>query len=201
LLVSELRKHPENLRLLSEDVWTAVKGLERIVGDILDFGRSQDARLKLSMGRVNLRQLVLSVKDEFAARLRVRNQSLDVTLPDTPAWIRADTDRMKQVLRNLIDNAAKFSPSGSNICMRINALDHTVQIEVQDSAEPIDAQDQADLFSPYFRGVKAQEKHVPGLGLGLFICKQIVELHEGKIWLEENNGRGNLFCIELPKGI
>jgi len=78
-------------------------------------------------------------------------------------------------------------------------LDRSAQIEVQDSAEPIGAQDHGHLFAPYYRGEKAQVKRVPGLGLGLFISKQIVELHGGKIWLAKNSEeRGNLFCIMLP---
>jgi signal transduction histidine kinase len=198
LLVNELRNHSESLRLLSEDVWTAVKGLERIVGDILDFGRTQNARLKLSMERIDLCQLGLAMKDEFAARLRVKNQGLSVTLSDTPIWVRADSERLKQVLRNLIDNAAKFSPHGTNICLRINMIDRSAQIQVEDSAEPIGAQDQRYLFTAYYRGEKAQGKRVPGLGLGLFISKQIVELHGGKIWLAKNEERGNIFCIMLP---
>ena len=199
MLVNELRNHPENFRLLSEDAWAAVKGLERMVGDILDFGRSQEVRLKCSIQRVNLCQLGLAMRDEFGTLLRTKRQDLIVTLPDDPIWIRADPVRMKQVLRNLIDNAAKFSPPGSNICFRIIALDRSVQIEVEDSAEPIDSYDQGHLFTPYYRGVKTQERRVPGLGLGLFISKQLVELQGGKIWLAKDEQKGNRFCILLSK--
>jgi signal transduction histidine kinase len=194
-----MRNHSENLRLLSEDVWTAIKSLEQIVGDILDFGRSQNARLKCSIQRVNLCQLGLAMRDEVSTLLRTKRQDLSVTLPDAPMWTRADPLRMNQVLRNLIDNAAKFSPPGSKICLRITALDHSIQIEVEDSAEPIDSQDERHLFTAYYRGAKAQERRVPGLGLGLFISKQLVELQGGKIWLAKNEQRGNRFCILLPK--
>lgn len=199
LLVNELRNHPENLRLLSEDVWTATKGLEQIVNDVLDFGKSQETRFKGSLGRVDLRQLGLEMKDEFSNLLRTNRQALSITLPDAPVWTRADPLRMKQVLRNLLSNAAKFSPHSSNIYLRITALERSAQIEVEDSAELIDPQEQEHLFTPYYRGTKAQEKHVPGLGLGLFISKRLVELQGGKIWLAQNEKRGNHFYILMPK--
>ena len=78
-------------------------------------------------------------------------------------------------------------------------LDRSIQIEVQDSADPIDPEEQEDIFTPYYRGVKAQIRRVPGLGLGLYMSRKLVEGQGGKMWLVKGEQTGNIFRITLPK--
>ena len=200
LLVGELADCPENLKLLADDIQASVGNLGRIVNDVLEFGRGQQTRVSCIVQPVELCQLVSTVKMESNSLLRRKQQSLVLMLPDAPLWVRADSERLKQVLRNILDNAAKFSPPDSEIRLRVMNLDHSAQIEVGDSAEPIIVDDQEHLFTPYYRGKLAQQRQLPGLGLGLFICKQLIELQNGKIWLANGKQKGNVFCISLPKG-
>ncbi|MFC1971738.1 histidine kinase N-terminal 7TM domain-containing protein, partial [Chloroflexota bacterium] len=138
LLVHETKDSLGSIGALSLDVWSSVKDLDRLMSDILDFGHSQDTKMNFLTERVDLCQLGLSMKDEYAIPANNRRQKLVVTLPDSPLWVSIDPARMRQVIRNLIDNASKFSPPGSKLYLRMTELDRSIQIEVQDSADPID---------------------------------------------------------------
>ncbi|MFC1982616.1 ATP-binding protein [Chloroflexota bacterium] len=199
LLLHQSKDLPEDLQPFSSDVYSSIRDLERVVNDILDFGDRQSTQMKFYKKRTDLRQIGLSMKDECSVIAKNREQNLIVTLPDNPLWVNIDPARMRQVLRNLIGNACKFSPSGCNIFLRMMELDRSIRIEVQDSADPIDPDDRENLFTPYFRGMEAQAKKIPGLGLGLFISRQLVEGQGGKLLLIPGRENGNIFCVVLPK--
>jgi signal transduction histidine kinase len=199
LLLHQSSSLPENVKPLSLDVYSSIRDLERLVDDILNFGDSQSARLKLIKERADLREIGLSMKDECSMIAMNKGQNLIVTLPDKPLWVNIDPARMRQVIRNLVGNACKFSPSGCNIFLRMQEHDRSVRMEVEDSADPIDPEDRENLFTPYYRGAQAQTKRIPGLGLGLFISRRIVEGQGGKLLLIQGEKVGNIFCVILPK--
>jgi len=120
-------------------------------------------------------------------------------MPDEETNVQADPNRVKQVLHNLIINASKYGPTESEIVLRVRKMERNVYIEVQDQADTISAEEKTHLFVPYYRGKRAQEEQLPGLGLGLFICKELVEMQNGKIWLESAQNGGNVFGFSLPR--
>ena len=113
--------------------------------------------------------------------------------------MKGDKDRLEQVLYNLLSNANKFSPTGSTVILRAGVVDGKVEVEVIDSAPAITEEEKTKIFSPYYRGDDAKERMLPGIGLGLTICKKLVELHNGDMWVHSNaGGKGNIFAFSLP---
>ena len=98
---------------------------------------------------------------------------------------------------NLVTNSTKFTPEGGSITLRAKERDTELVIEVQDDGIGISKDEQDRLFKPYSR-VNTDRQHHPGLGLGLALAKQVVELHGGKIWVESESGKGSTFAFSLP---
>ncbi|MCK4721825.1 MAG: ATP-binding protein [Dehalococcoidia bacterium] len=113
--------------------------------------------------------------------------------------MKADRGKIEQVLLNLLSNANKFSPTGGNIMLRAKEVDDRIVVEVKDSAPVVTEEEKEKLFESYYRGGDADERaRIPGLGLGLAISKKLVELHQGKIWVESEPGKGNSFIFSIP---
>jgi two-component system sensor histidine kinase ChiS len=120
-------------------------------------------------------------------------------LPDFLPTISADIERMEEIMMNLLSNASKYSPIGSNIILSSGISENNIVFKIEDSAKPISDEEKEKLFQPYYRGENDSESsQVPGLGLGLSICRKLVELHMGKIWIENNGNKGNIFCFSIP---
>jgi signal transduction histidine kinase len=98
---------------------------------------------------------------------------------------------------NLLSNATKFTPKGGDIVLKARKKGNDLVIQVQDDGIGIPKEEQKRLFEPYYRAKLGQDEH-RGLGLGLTLCKQLVELHKGKIWVESEGGKGNTFSFSLP---
>jgi signal transduction histidine kinase len=109
--------------------------------------------------------------------------------------VTADRARLAQVLSNLVTNALKFTPAGGRVCIRVRRLDDALQISVEDSGAGIPASDLPRVFDRYWR---ADPTSRTGAGLGLAICKGIVEAHGGRIWVESTVGRGTTFHFTVP---
>ena len=102
-------------------------------------------------------------------------------------------------MSNMLSNANKYSPAGSEIVLRIRGEDTKVVIEVEDSGPKINGLEKTKIFDPYYRGENTNKRgQIPGLGLGLAISKNIVELHKGDIWVESKPTKGNIFAFSLP---
>jgi signal transduction histidine kinase len=130
--------------------------------------------------------------------LRNKKQKLTTDLPDSIPLIHGDGQRLEQVMLNLLTNAAKFTPEGGNITVRVRKEETGVVVSVQDNGIGIAREAQDRLFKPYSRISSDRQRH-PGLGLGLALSKQIVELHGGKIWVESDTGKGSTFFFSLPR--
>jgi signal transduction histidine kinase len=111
--------------------------------------------------------------------------------------VTADTVRIERILYNLVENAAKYSPAGSEITVSVRDEQSRVLVSVADSGMGIPAERQHELFEPFARLV-SQSEHSKGLGLGLVVCKRLVEAHGGRIWVESAVGKGTTFNFTLP---
>jgi signal transduction histidine kinase len=125
----------------------------------------------------------------FAAKKQKFQQEWEKPLPH----ILADEGRTNQVLSNLLSNANKFTPEGGQVTLKAKAEGNALVIEVEDNGPGIPLEQQATLFQPYSHSDK-----FPGLGLGLAISKQLVELQGGKIWCHSQPGKGSTFGFSLP---
>ncbi len=113
-------------------------------------------------------------------------------------YVLVDPDRLREVITNLFDNAVKYTPEGK-ISLGITGNDQVVQCYVKDTGPGIPADDLPHLFQKFYRVDNSATRTIGGTGLGLFICRKIVELYSGRIWAESELGKGSSFYINLPR--
>ncbi|HAR42463.1 MAG TPA: hypothetical protein DCS07_07500 [Bdellovibrionales bacterium] len=170
--------------------------LTELVEDLLNVSRLERGGFVHHPARVDLIAVVQEcVKDaqEQNGKKPVRYQG-----PTGPIFITADPTRINQVLGNLLDNALKYSDSNSAVEVNVELQKETVRVAVTDRGPGIPKPQQAALFSRFYRVNTDRTVRRPGLGLGLYICRQIIELHGGKIGVESEEGKGSTFYFTLP---
>jgi signal transduction histidine kinase len=129
--------------------------------------------------------------------IQEKGQQLKMELPPSLPLIRGDGQRLEQVVLNLLNNATKFSPEGRDIIMRARARETEILVEIIDHGIGIAEEQKPRLFKPYSR-LNADRQSHPGLGLGLALAKQVVELHGGRIWVVSEPGKGSNFSFTIP---
>lgn len=152
----------------------------------------------LELELTDIDTIAYRVVDQILPIVRSRNQSLTLNLTPHLPKIATDSLRIEQILLNLLSNASKFTPDSSSISLSVNKKGDFMLIEVRDSGLCIPPEEQHEIFQPYYRNKIDSEKDTPGIGLGLALCKHLVELHGGKIWVESEQGKGNTFVLALP---
>jgi len=173
--------------------------MDRRVGELLDLAKIQIGDLQLKLEPLAISVPIDEVASQLSSLFKNKGQLLALEIPDSLPRVKADKERVQQVLLNLLSNANKFSPAGSNIALRARQVNRVILVEVEDSATAIAEEDRDKLFDPYYRGGDDNERQrVPGLGLGLAISRRIVELHQGNIWVKSAPGKGNTFIFSLP---
>jgi signal transduction histidine kinase len=169
-----------------------------MVNDLLDVSRLRTGQLPLRPQQLDLvavcRELVERYAEQLSEQHPIRFQST------VAAWqIEADPGRLEQVLTNLIENAAKYSPEGGAIFVSLDATSAGTVLRVRDQGIGIPAGAEESIFEPFGRAENATTRQLPGLGLGLHICRGIVERHGGRIWVESaGDGLGSTFNVWLP---
>lgn len=187
----------ESVRRFVDISAKAADGLWRLIENILDFKKLESGKFRLLTQRLNLAPLVENTVAEFqpvasAASVRLRFSSL------TDCTVVADSQRIVQVLENFMSNAVKFSPPGSEILVQLTVRDdHWARVEVQDFGPGITKIDAAKLFTKFQQLDSADRRMRGGTGLGLAVCKAIIEAHSGNIGLESSTGQGSIFWFEL----
>jgi len=171
--------------------------LMRLVEDLLLTAQAEPGRLQLTASEVDLGLLAADCVSGCAPTAAARDIEL-VAVADGAPTISGDPTRLGQVLDNLVSNALKFTPPGGRIEVRAFAHGEGARIEVADSGTGIPADEQAHLFSRFFRTERAHRDAVTGAGLGLSITKALVEAHGGKISFDSAEGRGTTFRVDLP---
>ncbi|MDP3724315.1 MAG: ATP-binding protein, partial [bacterium] len=197
------KKHPtpkERIGYL-EHAAHATDRLLALVNDMLDVSRIEGGRILLKPEKIYLPKLVLEVKEELAPKLSSGKATL--TIQADKAYIAcADRAKIHQVFVNLVSNAIKYSPNGGTIVVAfMTDKDKMIQTSVADAGIGMKENEMDTLFTKFGRlsnaGVGSSQ--IPGTGLGLYICKKIVELSGGKIWAESQEGKGSTFFFTLPK--
>lgn len=171
-----------------------VNRLARLVGDLLDLSRIEAGKLPMQRQDVVLQETLSAVGKLFGGLLRERGLSLAMELPEEPARLVGDRDRLQQVFVNLFANGVKFTERGG---LRVRLLKDSgaFQVEVEDTGPGIPQEDLERVFDKFERvGTGGEE----GSGLGLPIARDIVELHRGRIWAESRLGQGSRFIVRLP---
>jgi two-component system CheB/CheR fusion protein len=177
----------------------AIRQVERLrvlVDDLVDAERLRTGRLTLRRERTNLVELLeqaITVAEPLVAGTVIR-----LTLPDEPVLVDADPVRLEQVLLNLISNAHEHAPDTTSIDVSLRAVDGSAKIEVRDYGPGIPAGELGQLFSRFYQVTSLERRSKNGLGLGLYIAREIVTEHGGTITVESEPGAGARFVVRLP---
>jgi len=185
---------PEERREFAEDIEHETRRLNRIFGNLLDLSRMEGGSLRPEKGWYDVGALV----DDVVGRLRpvtARHRVL-VDVPEDLPPAHLDATEVDQVLSNLIENAAKYTPPGTEIAVRARRDGPNLRVEVADRGPGIPPSALPHLFEPFYRGSTSSK----GLGLGLTIARGLVEAHGGRLWAENRSDGGARFVLELPIG-
>jgi signal transduction histidine kinase len=173
----------------------ATEVMKRLISNLLDSARLEAGRFAVELAPVDIGALLGEMLEMIAPQARVHAITVTSEVPADVPLVIADRARLAQVLSNLLANALKFTSAGSSVSVRVRWLDGVVQISVEDSGAGIPAADLPRVFDRYWR---ADPTSQTGAGLGLAICKGIVEAHSGRIWVESTVGRGTTFHFTVP---
>jgi PAS domain S-box-containing protein len=185
----EFRSHAETA------LWEAER-MRVLVGDLMDMSRLQRGKLTLRLQPEDLAPLVRRAVS--LAQLGTRSQTLTLQLPEAPVVVCGDATRLEQVVVNLLGNAMKHAAESKRVDVRLNIQEGEAELQVQDYGPGISRDDLPHLFKRFF-GVAASMGAVQtGLGLGLYITKELVDAHGGRISVESHQGEGALFIVRLP---
>jgi signal transduction histidine kinase len=172
-----------------------INKLTSLINDLLDTSKIENGHLVYNKEVFSLKDLV----KETIAHLKPASLDNELIFQNSAdANINADRDRIGQVLNNFLTNAMKYAPDGKKIIIALNREDGKVICSVQDFGKGIVAEEQEKIFERFYRITGHNLNTFPGLGLGLFICKEIIEKHGGKIGLISERGKGSTFYFELP---
>lgn len=172
--------------------------LETRLAELMDIVKTGSGKIQLQLEPVDMKSLLLGTCMQVSPLIQGKGQRLNTELPASLPIIHGDGQRLEQAVLNLLTNATKFTPKGGTITLRAQRLDTGMVIEVQDTGIGIAREERDRLFQPYSRLNSDRQRH-PGLGLGLALAKQVVELHGGKIWVESEPGKGSTFAFSLPQ--
>jgi signal transduction histidine kinase len=170
--------------------------LARIVDQILLAGQLDADAVELDETECDLEEVASGVIESAAVHLP-ESISLDLTV-DGAAPIRCDENKLRQVLVNLVDNAVKYSPQGGRVELRVRNVNGSCQIEVADEGLGIPPDEHERIFEKFYRLDPQQTQGVGGSGLGLYICRELVERMNGRLHVESEPGKGSRFTVELP---
>jgi PAS domain S-box-containing protein len=188
----------EEVRDLLENAADGAESLSRILENLLELTRAQAGRLKIRKESINLAEVAQEVIAKFKSKSGTRRFSLD--MPDDLPKVVADAIRVERIIYNLLDNAVKYSPDGSEVRVFSHCQGDCVVVGVSDRGTGISPHDQGRLFQPFERLSNPSANSSQGTGLGLVVCKRLVEAHGGQIWVESELGQGSTFYFTLPRG-
>jgi len=181
-----------------ESVETENEKMIQLVNDLLDINKIEDNVLFLRPAEFSLTDLVRKVAAEYQRFARSSNAVLKVFVEDEVPLIFADQERVKSVLRHLIDNAVRYGAQSGSVDIKLERRDGFVKCSVIDQGIGIEEKDQKNIFKKFFRSHSALRYQTEGTGVGLYIVKNIIELSGGKIGFESEANKGSTFWFKLP---
>jgi len=191
------RLAPKMVTHLFKQSHSQMRMMNSMIADLLQVGRSKDRKFTIQPQKLEIGKLCLSVIGEFSDRYTGKSLTIEKDIPDDLPYVYADTERIRQVLINLIDNAIKYTPEGGTI--KISMLHRTtqkVQCSIGDTGPGIPEDNYDKIFENRFRLERDEAKD--GYGIGLSLCQRIIQTHYGRIWVENAANGGALFHFTLP---
>ncbi len=185
----------DNMRGTLEKIDEQTYRLASLVDDLLDLSSIRAGKIALRLKDCGMNEICSSVVKDLRT---LSGRTIELAVPTSPVVIQADSDRISQVLTNLVSNALKYSSEDRPVFVCVQQQDDAALIRVHDEGTGIPRDQQERIFETFYRAPSAQNSEKRGWGLGLAICKDIVERHGGRIWCESEPGKGSTFVVELP---
>jgi signal transduction histidine kinase len=189
---------PETRAELIRTIDHHVSRLEALVGDLLEITKLEAGQIALVRQPTDLHQIASRVVEGLRPLTEHKGQKIHLHRNEAVSMVEMDRRRIEQVLTNILSNAIKFTPKQGEIEIRVRETTDELQVCVADNGPGIPAEDQDRIFDRFY--VVANGRGLSGVGLGLYIARQMVELHGGRIWVESRLGAGSTFCFTVPKG-
>jgi PAS domain S-box-containing protein len=190
----------ERVRMCRDVIARQAAQLTRLVDDLLDVGRITTGKIRLERRPVELGALVAEAVEAAEPLTNRRSHRVDVDLPASPLWVHGDRVRLLQVLENLLNNAAKFTPPGGRIAVAVRTAAGRAEISVADNGPGIEPHRLPDIFNLFVQGEQDAAHVHGGLGLGLSLVQQLATLHGGDVSVFSTGepGKGAEFVVRLP---
>jgi signal transduction histidine kinase len=194
LLEEEEKEDSQGVRTrLARSIAKGANRLAALVADLVDASREDELAPRLELEPLPAQEMVSGAVALMNPLLAAKRQTLSVEVEEPQPAVLVDRRRFEQVVVNLLSNAQRHTPEGGRIEVRIGGDDGDVVIAIKDSGPGVAETERELIFEPFFRGDSS------GMGLGLAIAKSVVELHNGRIWVENNAGPGSTFFVALPR--
>ncbi len=203
LLEGDLGKISKDQKEFVEKTYQSNERMISLINDLLDVTRIEEGRYLYKAALKNFKDVVVPVIN--ASREEINRNKISLVFKKPKAnlpKVNMDIEKMKLVVQNLIDNAVKYTPAGGKIVISLEAdkSGKDLIFSIKDTGMGIPREQQSRVFTKFFRGSNAQRTDTEGTGLGLFISKNIIEAHDGRIWFESEEGKGTTFYLILPAG-
>jgi two-component system sensor histidine kinase KdpD len=196
LLAEDVTWDPDSQRDFIETISRESDKLTELIDHLLDLSRLETGSLRIVLEKESLPAIVEAALPTL--RQLVQEHELVVSLADNLPPILADGQRVAQVLNNLVNNAGKYSPAGTRVAVAAHRHGGHIQVDVSDEGPGIPAEKRAQVFEPFYRLQGKPGERVRGAGLGLAICKGLVEAHGGAIWVQDQQSPGTTVSFTLP---
>ncbi|MCB9109686.1 MAG: response regulator [Anaerolineales bacterium] len=187
----------DNQKDFVERIKHSVKNMSELIQNMMSLAQV-DLQAVQKHEIVNLSDLLIELSNEFQPLAQEKLQSLDMEFPSTPVYVSGDPLHLRQIFRNLIGNAIKYTPQGGRVQVKSKVYSEQVTVEVEDNGYGIPASDLPFIFNRFYRVRSGKASEVEGNGLGLAIVKSMVEQHSGQITVESEIGKGSCFTLTLP---
>lgn len=175
-----------------------IRSLGNLIEDLFELSRLEAGDIQWSMQQVRLDQLVEETVEAVGVQAEAKRIEVRADVPEDLAPARANPEKLQRVLFNLIQNAIRHTPTDGSVTVAASVSGRAIQVEVYDTGEGITAADRARVFEPFYRGGSEGPRTRKGAGLGLTICRAIVEAHGGRIWLAESEA-GTRIRFTVPR--
>lgn len=192
----------EKLKYYLQRSYSSVDRLIKLVNDMLNISRIDSGRLTLQIEKADITKIVREVVDDITPRADELGIKIEVEDPGSVPDVLVDPDKIKEVIYNLIGNSLKFTKRDGKITISFNQDNESVEINISDNGSGIAPEDLSKLFQKFgiLPGTYVTNQPTFGTGLGLYICKSLIEMHGGKIWAKsEGKGKGSVFTFTVKK--
>ncbi|MEK9134708.1 MAG: ATP-binding protein [Patescibacteria group bacterium] len=184
---------------LTNKVYESNERMIDLVNDLLNVARIEEGRYIFKPIFADMETIIQFVVNSYKEQVEKKGLGLEFkVLEKELPQVKIDVEKMRLAVQNLIDNAIKYTVSGGSITVSLRRAGESIECQISDTGVGIPDDQKARVFSKFFRGTNAVKIETDGSGLGLFIAKNIIEAHGGKIWFQSEEGKGTAFCFSLP---